>query len=73
MIWPWFSKWFYGTQQTTGFIGFMEKAPQAIPLAQKAMQVTGLSPRLTSVRGGTDGSRLTEKGLPCPNLSCGEP
>ena len=50
----------------------MEKAPQAIPLAQKAMQVTGLSPRLTSVRGGTDGSRLTEKGLPCPNLSCGE-
>ena len=50
----------------------MEKAPQAIPLAQKAMQATGLSPRLTSVRGGTDGSRLTEKGLPCPNLSCGE-
>jgi tripeptide aminopeptidase len=50
----------------------MEKAPQAIPLAQKAMQATGLSPRLTSVRGGTDGSRLTVKGLPCPNLSCGE-
>ncbi len=50
----------------------MEKAPQAIPLAQKAMQAAGLSPRLTSVRGGTDGSRLTEKGLPCPNLSCGE-
>jgi tripeptide aminopeptidase len=36
------------------------------------MEAAGLAPRLTSVRGGTDGSRLTEKGLPCPNLSCGE-
>ena len=30
-------------------------------------------PKLTIVRGGTDGSRLTELGLPTPNLSCGEP
>ena len=50
----------------------MEKAPRAIPLAHQAMVAAGLEPRLTSVRGGTDGSRLTEKGLPCPNLSCGE-
>jgi tripeptide aminopeptidase len=50
----------------------MEKAPRALPLAQQAMEAAGLAPRLTSVRGGTDGSRLTEKGLPCPNLSCGE-
>ena len=50
----------------------MEKAPRAIPLAHQAMAAAGLEPRLTSVRGGTDGSRLTEKGLPCPNLSCGE-
>jgi len=32
----------------------------------------GLQPKLTIVRGGTDGSRLTEMGLPTPNLSCGE-
>ncbi len=50
----------------------MEKAPHVLPLAQQAMEAAGLAPRLTSVRGGTDGSRLTEKGLPCPNLSCGE-
>lgn len=50
----------------------MASAPRAIPLAQQAMKAAGLEPRLTSVRGGTDGSRLTEKGLPCPNLSCGE-
>lgn len=50
----------------------MEKAPRSIPLAHQAMVAAGLEPRLTSVRGGTDGSRLTEKGLPCPNLSCGE-
>jgi tripeptide aminopeptidase len=27
---------------------------------------------MTIIRGGTDGSLLTEKGLPCPNLSCGQ-
>jgi len=36
------------------------------------MKKAGLSPKVTSVRGGTDGSRLTELGLPTPNLSTGE-
>ena len=31
----------------------------------------GLEPELTSIRGGTDGSRLTEMGLPTPNLFTG--
>ena len=31
----------------------------------------GRTAKLTIVRGGTDGSRLTELGLPTPNLSCG--
>jgi tripeptide aminopeptidase len=36
------------------------------------MRRAGLNPKLTIVRGGTDGSRLTELGLPTPNLSAGE-
>ena len=32
----------------------------------------GLSPRRTSIRGGTDGSRLSFMGLPCPNIFAGE-
>ena len=36
------------------------------------MKRAGLEPKLTIVRGGTDGSRLTELGLPTPNLFCGE-
>jgi tripeptide aminopeptidase len=48
------------------------KEPRAVSLAQEAMRRAGLEPKLTIVRGGTDGSRLTELGLPTPNLSTGE-
>jgi tripeptide aminopeptidase len=46
--------------------------PRAVALAQEAMRRVGIEPKLTIVRGGTDGSRLTELGLPTPNLSTGE-
>jgi tripeptide aminopeptidase len=46
--------------------------PRAVDFAEEAMKRAGLAPRRTIVRGGTDGSRLTELGLPTPNLSCGE-
>jgi tripeptide aminopeptidase len=46
--------------------------PRAIMFAEEAMRRAGLQPKRTIVRGGTDGSRLTELGLPTPNLSCGE-
>ena len=36
------------------------------------MRRVGLQPKRTIIRGGTDGSRLTELGLPTPNLSTGE-
>ena len=39
--------------------------------AQRALERLGRQAKLTIVRGGTDGSRLTELGLPTPNLSCG--
>jgi tripeptide aminopeptidase len=50
----------------------LAREPRALDLAEEAMRRVGLAPRRTIVRGGTDGSRLTELGLPTPNLSCGE-
>ena len=38
--------------------------PRAVAYAQKALERLGRQPKLTLVRGGTDGSRLTELGLP---------
>jgi tripeptide aminopeptidase len=48
------------------------KEPRALDFAEAAMKKAGVVPRRTIVRGGTDGSRLTELGLPTPNLSTGE-
>ena len=45
---------------------------RALAFAEEAMRRAGLEPKFTIIRGGTDGSRLTEMGLPTPNLSCGE-
>ncbi|MCS7044929.1 MAG: peptidase T [Gemmataceae bacterium] len=50
----------------------LTKEPRAAALAAEAMRRVGLKPRFTFVRGGTDGAKLTERGLPTPNLSCGE-
>ena len=38
----------------------------------RLLKRAGLEPRILSIRGGTDGSRLTELGLPTPNLSTAE-
>jgi tripeptide aminopeptidase len=48
------------------------KEPRAVPYAVESVKRTGLEPKLLSIRGGTDGALLTAKGLPTPNLSCGE-
>ncbi len=50
----------------------LTKEPRAVKFAEEAMRRAGLEPKKTIVRGGTDGSRLTEIGLPTPNLSTGE-
>jgi tripeptide aminopeptidase len=42
-----------------------------VELAREAFAAVGLKPYDQLVRGGTDGSRLTEMGLPTPNLFCG--
>ncbi len=50
----------------------LEREPRALPKAVEATAAAGLKPNLAIIRGGTDGSRLTELGLPTPNLSTGE-
>lgn len=60
------------TPQYRNMADGLVKEPRAILFAEQAMRKVGLDPRRTIVRGGTDGSRLTELGLPTPNLSCGE-
>jgi tripeptide aminopeptidase len=50
----------------------LAQEPRALEFAEEAMRRAGLDPRRTIVRGGTDGSRLTELGLPTPNLFTGE-
>jgi tripeptide aminopeptidase len=50
----------------------LAKEPRAVEFAEEAMRRVGIQPRRTIVRGGTDGSRLTEMGLPTPNLFVGE-
>jgi tripeptide aminopeptidase len=47
---------------------YLDKEPRAVELAMQAVKAAGLAPRLLAIRGGTDGSRLSEKGLPTPNL-----
>lgn len=42
-----------------------------ITLAKEAMQELGIEPKITPIRGGTDGARLSFMGLPCPNLCTG--
>ena len=50
----------------------LKTEPRAIAKAEQAMRNLGVEPELTIIRGGTDGSILTENGLPTPNLSTGE-
>ena len=42
-----------------------------IDIVIKAMEETGVSPKVRAIRGGTDGAQLSFKGLPCPNIFAG--
>jgi tripeptide aminopeptidase len=46
--------------------------PEIVEYAIEAVRRTGLTPVKTAIRGGTDGSRLSFMGLPCPNIFAGE-
>jgi tripeptide aminopeptidase len=49
----------------------IERNPRIIASLEEAVRRVGLEPRQTAIRGGTDGSVLTEMGLPTPNLFTG--
>jgi tripeptide aminopeptidase len=50
----------------------LDQHPQVMDYAAQAMVRAGVTPKQMLVRGGTDGSRLSFMGLPCPNLFTGE-
>jgi tripeptide aminopeptidase len=49
----------------------LDKHPKAIAHAREAIERAGLEVVMESIRGGTDGSKLSFMGLPCPNLFTG--
>jgi tripeptide aminopeptidase len=50
----------------------IKDVPFVTDYAIKAMETAGVSARPTIIRGGTDGSRLSFMGMPCPNIFTGE-
>src|SRR5438067_1467902 len=49
----------------------LQKHPEIVEYLDEAVRRVGLEPRRTAIRGGTDGSALTEMGLPTPNIFTG--
>lgn len=49
----------------------IEPVMYIVDLAKKSMEDLGIEPHIRPIRGGTDGARLSYKGLPCPNLFTG--
>jgi len=59
-------------QQYRNMKQVIDRHPEIVEHAMEAIRRAGLTPIKTSVRGGTDGSRLSLMGLPCPNVFAGE-
>jgi len=49
----------------------VEPVMHIVDIAEQAMKNIGISPKVKAIRGGTDGSRLSYMGLPCPNIFAG--
>lgn len=59
-------------QQYRNMKQVLDEHPAVVENALEALRRAGLSARQRSIRGGTDGSRLSFMGLPCPNIFAGE-
>lgn len=59
-------------QQYRNMKRMIDRHPEIIDYAIEAIRRAGLTPMKASIRGGTDGSRLSFMGLPCPNIFAGE-
>lgn len=60
------------TEQYRNMKEILDQHPQVVDFAKEAIERSGLALKMESIRGGTDGSRLSFMGLPCPNLFAGE-
>ncbi|MBI2721640.1 MAG: peptidase T [Bacteroidetes bacterium] len=60
------------TEQYRNMKDVLETCKHIVDYAVEAVKRTGVKPVLSSIRGGTDGSRLSFMGLPCPNIYAGE-
>ncbi|MFC2128029.1 peptidase T, partial [Bacteroidota bacterium] len=49
----------------------IEPVMHIVDIAKEAMEQAGVKPLIKAIRGGTDGSQLSYKGLPCPNIFAG--
>lgn len=62
---------FVVTEQYRNMKEVLDKHPEVVANAKEAIKRSGLEVKMESIRGGTDGSRLSFMGLPCPNLFTG--
>lgn len=60
------------SEQYRNMKNVINQHPEVSEYAIEAIKRAGLQPRIGSIRGGTDGSKLSFKGLPCPNIFAGE-
>ncbi|MCB0568952.1 MAG: peptidase T [Phaeodactylibacter sp.] len=63
---------FIVTEQYRNMKEILDNHPLVVEHAMEGMRRAGLQPERHSIRGGTDGSRLSFMGLPCPNIFAGE-
>ena len=59
------------TEQYRNMRYWLEQDMRPVDFAREAIRRAGLIPRSSAIRGGTDGSSLTQRGLPTPNIFCG--
>lgn len=60
------------TEQYRNMKKIIDQYPEVSEYALEAIKRAGVTPKPQSIRGGTDGSRLSFMGLPCPNIFAGE-
>ncbi len=59
------------TEQYRNMKEVLDRYPQVVEYAEEAIQRAGLHVKKESIRGGTDGSRFSYIGMPCPNIFTG--
>lgn len=71
-LYPTASFEFHVSEQYRNMKEILDVHPHVVEYAREAIGRAGLTVKMESIRGGTDGSRLSFMGLPCPNLFAGE-